>query len=478
MSDEAKEATEALRQLLIRYAKEYAFTNQAKAFVNKGFLPRQYVPVHNAAYFFKEAGKFIGIDGGKGQPKEYHNLDYSKDELPTQSMYAIIKNKGFRDEKPLPKQPKNANEEELKVYYEELDKVRKENAKIREDNLKFEKDVRSNNWKGIFNQLISAGEDYKSRQKAKNVVYLLLEDLKSKNPNDSSKAFKRNKLTGKLIKTDRNINNPLSFEQVEQDNLYHVVSTWARRVIYSEYKEPHKLNNFARIAQNVVSSKYMTFNFPGGIANVSTGFTNIFGEMFAGTYFDTKNVKNGWWEYHTGAVDYIRGFMFNIAPKTKAGAMLRLFNVVDYDRLLNRTGDETLSEISEKIRNSLFVFQSGGEHFMQNIALLSLLDSHRVYQHTRRDGKVEWKVGTFNNYIWDLEQQAMRIVLKEIEQEIGDEDSLTLSYENFVNFISKDIEALDPNEFTAGSWEAVAEKLEKAKKAILIPFTSLTKISF
>ena len=443
LSNEQKEATEALRQLLIRYAKEYAFTNQAKAFVNKGFLPRQYVPVHNAAYFFKEAGKFIGIDGGKGQPKEYHNLDYSKDELPTQSMYTIIKNKGFRDEKPLPKQPKNANEEELKVYYEELDRVRKENAKIREDNLKFENAVRSNDWKGIFNQLISTGEDYKSRQKAKNVVYLLLEDLKSKNPNDSSKAFKRNKLTGKLIKTDRNINNPLSFEQVEQDNLYHVVSTWARRVIYSEYKEPHKLNNFARIAQNIVSSKYMTFNFPGGIANVSTGFTNIFGEMFAGTYFDTKNVKNGWWKYHTGAVDYIRGFMFNMAPKTKAGAILKLFNVVDYDRLLNRTGDETLSEISEKIRNSLFVFQSGGEHFMQNVALLALLDSHRVYQHTRRDGKVEWKVGTFNNYIWDIEQQAMRIVLKEIEQEIGDEDSLTLSYENFVNFISKDIEALD-----------------------------------
>lgn len=487
LSDSEKQATEQLRQLLLRYAKEYAFTNSAKSFVNKGFLPRQYVPVHNAAYYAKEVGKFIGVDVGNGQAKEYHSLDYDKDMLPSQSMYDIIKTKGYKEERSLPKKPKDVTEEELRNYYEEVEKIKKENEEIRKNNIELENSVRNNDWKAVFNQLISIGEEYKSRQKAKDVIYLLLEDLKSKNPSDSSKAFVKNKLTGKLIKNDKNVSNPLSFEQVEQDNLYHVVSTWARRVIYSEYKKPHIMNNAARIVQNIVSSKYMMLNLPGGIANVATGFNNIFGEMFAGTYFDTKNVSTGWWRWNQGWLDYIGSFVANTEPKTKEAAMIKLFNVVDYDRMLGRAEGESLAQFTERLRDSLFVFQSGGEHFMQNIALHSLFDSHRVYQYTRRDGKTDWKVGTFNNYIWDIEQQAMRLVLKEIEQEINEPDSLISSYENFINFISKDIEALNDfdalkkdfnREFIKKMYEGDTSELAKRYRAKVKELTQNAKEHF
>ena len=441
LSDEARIATENLRKLLIRYAKEYAFTNQAKSFVNKGFLPRQFVPVHNTAYYARQVAGFVGIEGGL-QPIVEHEIDYIKDELPQQSMYRLIEAKGYKKELSLPKKPINGTREEYDAYYEELDKVKKENATIIENNLKLEEAYRSNNWKEVFNQLILQGEDYKAKQKSKNIVYLLLEDLKSKNPVDSSKALKRNKLTDKFIKNSANTTNIGSYVQEEQDNLYHVVTTWAKRVIYSEYKEPHKLNHAAKVLQNIVSSKYMMFNIPGGIANVSTGFTNIYGEMFAGTYFDTKHVVVAHGRWDLGMADYIRSFLFNADPKQKSAAIIKLFTVVNYDDMLGRISGDSLSEISQKVRDFAFSFQSSGEHHMQNIALLAMMDSHRVYQYTNRNGKTDWKVGTFNNYIWDLEQQAMRILLTELEEETGD-DSLLQNYENFINIVSKDIEELD-----------------------------------
>ena len=263
----------------------------------------------------------------------------------------------------------------------------------------------------------------------------------------SNKAYRRNKLTGKLRKKNRNVtNNDNDYLTAEQKRTLSVVENTARRILHKQYKEPHKLNTVAQMVQNFTSAKYMYVNLPGGITNVLIGWNNIISETLGEDYLDTKYINSAFREYMTGFFDYVGGALTDNNGKytSKAGAFIDLIRVVDYDAMLQRQPNEDLSKYITRLRSTMFIFQSSGEHFMQNVVGIGMAKSHRLYKSKDRNGKDIIKLGSFANYTWDIEQQAMKLTLEEIAKKNGDDvNNLLQDYKTFINYNYNTIEELD-----------------------------------
>ncbi len=422
-----------MKVLLQSYTENYAFTESAKKFANRGFIPRESQYPINGTWFVQQGLGLLGIDFRSDTSKSWADMEDNEYSMPVQGMYDIIKTKNFK--KPL-EMPKRYNYISEEAYKEDVEKTIAENKKIEENNLKFEEAIRSNDYREIFKNLIMQGEDYKARMKVKNVIFLLLEDLKE------SKAYEVSAVTGRLKeKKQRTFDEESAYAMVDQRNTYDIVENWAHRVIFQEYKSPNKLNRFGRTMQGITSAKYMMLNVTGGIANIETGLTNIYNEIFAKDFFDAKTFYSAINEYRKASLSFIAHWFNGSNPTNKTEALIKLFNVVDYDNILGRESNESLEKWSAKVNDFLFSMQSGGEHFMQNTALIAMLNSFRVY--TNSYGKLE--IGSFHNYVWDIERKAMLATMAKYEKETGmSTDELKYAYENFLKSIKDDIKSLLP----------------------------------
>lgn len=438
-----------MKNLLMRLSKEYAFTNKAKNFVEKGFVPREYVAPIDAEFVLKQAGGLLGLDWIPSN-KSWYDIEYNEDILPKQEMYELIRTKGFQEKKPYPTKPVILSKENIDSYNAEVEKIRKENEEIEKKNIELERKYRHKEYKDykeIFLNVIANGEEYKAKQEVKDLVYFLIEDLKATDNTYSNKAYRRNRLTGKLRKKNRNVtNNDNDYLTAEQKRTLSVVENTARRILHKQYKEPHKLNTVAQMAQNFTSAKYMYANLPGGVTNVLIGWNNIISETLGEDYLDTKYVNSAFREYMTGFFDYVGGALTNNDGKysSKAGAFIDLIRVVDYDAMLQRQPNEDLSKYITRLRSTMFIFQSSGEHFMQNVVGIGMAKSHRLYKSKDKNGKDIIKLGSFANYTWDIEQQAMKLTLEEIAKKNGiDINDLLQDYKTFINYNYNTIEELD-----------------------------------
>lgn len=438
-----------MKNLLMRLSKEYAFTNKAKNFVEKGFVPREYVTPIDAEFVLKQTGGLIGLDWIPSN-KSWYDIEYNEDILPKQEMYELIRTKGFQEKKPYPTKPVILSKENIDSYNAEVEQIRKENEEIEKKNIELERKYRHKEYKDykeIFLNVIANGEEYKAKQEVKDLVYFLIEDLKATDNTYSNKAYRRNKLTGKLRKKNRNVtNNDNDYLTAEQKRTLSVVENTARRILHKQYKEPNKLNTVAQMVQNFTSAKYMYANLPGGVTNVLIGWNNIISETLGEDYLDSKYVNSAFREYMTGFLDYVGGALIDNKGKysSKAGAFIDLIRVVDYDAMLQRQPNEDLSKYITRLRSTMFIFQSSGEHFMQNVVAIGMAKSHRLYKSKDRNGKDIIKLGSFANYTWDIEQQAMKLTLEEIAKKNGDDvNNLLQDYKTFINYNYKTIEELD-----------------------------------
>ena len=145
-------------------------------------------------------------------------------------------------------------------------------------------------------------------------------------------------------------------------------------------------------------------NLRGGIANVNTGLVNIVGEQLAGDAFNTRDFISAAKEYGIASVGLIADF-FNTDGKAsnEVSAICKLFNIVDLDEMIgapSSSKDLDVTQVSEKVNSLLYGFMGGGEHFMQNSALLAMLNSHKVYIDPETD---KYTIGTFEDYTQGIE---------------------------------------------------------------------------
>ena len=437
-------AERAMLDLLTEYARRYAITDKAKRFIGRGYVPREYITPINGKYVAKQVTGLVGIDYVPSN-KSWYDVSYNDDILPPQDMYDIIKTKGYKQYIPYIEKPMIPNEENMKIYNETIAEIKKKNEEIRKHNLELERNYRNKDYKQVFNKLIATGEDYKARQDIKNLLFLLIEDFKANDETYSNKANRRNTRTGRILTRNKKNISGKKFLEEEQTHTFEVLSNYARRRIYGQYKQPSKLASAANMLQGITSAKYMYMNIPGGFANVYTGWTNIMGEVFGKDYIDGKYIREALFDYlvkEGTCLSYICDWWSVDKTYSKSGALIDLFQVVDYDRVLNRESGEDIGKFVSRVREVMYSPQSMGEHFMQNTVLLAMLRSHKLYEVTDFKGNKVLKCGDFDNYTWNIEQQAMIAAINEIANEYEHKDILS-SYYDFIESKRSNIEELE-----------------------------------
>ena len=397
------EMANLIRNTLTMYAGTYA----AQKFISEGYMPRQAKVDTNTKWWTHQILGSVGLTLRDTSRDTWdHDISYENDRDVEFDMVNLLKNKDSREYIKYLDRNKFDSDAEYDIHRKQVDE---ENAKIKAENEAIDANLLNRNWKSVMIDYIKGAIDVNSRNKAKTLVYLLKEDLEN-NPAYRQSTYS-NKLVrnGKLSSSDHTV-----YQTTEQRRALEMVNTWANRIIHGNFKQQHKLTRYADMMQGLTSAKYMIFNVTGGIANVGTGMANIMGEVFAGEYFGVKEFAIGQKEYGSSLLTIIAD-TYAEKGSNKTSSLLKYFDIVDYDGILERGTQDNISEYVQRLRNATYGFQTTGEHYMQNSALISMLHSHRVYQN--EDGFTV--TGTIDNYTRDLEIQVLKGLMSD-NQELTD----------------------------------------------------------
>ena len=402
LSDKELELLKYLQDIVNFYATNY----KAKEFVNQGFVPRVKTITPDKRWYAKQVAGAVGLQTRNYNDREWHDIiDFSHDFDATFDMFTLIKGVGTKKYIPIPPKDTDMDEEQYKKL---VDGIREQNRKIQEKNLRIDNDLMNRDYEDVFSQLIYNGTEYQAREKTKDLIYVMIEDLKSRTANKVNNF-------GKLSRNRRRSTTDYdSYNQVAQDNAYSVFVNWARRFLFKEYKNRSPLNKYSDLLQNITSAKFMIFNLLGGVANINTGLVNILGEGFANEFFSNKEFRNAAKLYLSKSPKMIADF-FDVETNDFYVGLTKYFDVVDYDQILELAKDADVVERSKKINRFLYSFQSGGEHFMQNSALFAMLESHRLYREKDKNGNPVGPIQmvTFGEYNADVDIRSFEQILRE-----------------------------------------------------------------
>ena len=401
----------------------HASTHSMRMFSEQGFLPRRARYEPDAKWYVGQAFGAMGLEfRNTGEQRWTDTIDYTKDFDADFDMMSLIKQKGYKERIKIESKGTQQDQNDYDKY---VASVREDNKKIDADNLKLDNELLDNDWRSVFNDFIHKATEYNAKQRAKNTIYLLLEDLKS------TQALKES-AWGNNLKKDNNksTNQQDEFQKIDQKNSHAIVENWARRVLFDQFKKGSPYSKYADLAQNITSAKYMIANVTGGIANVGTGMTNVMGEVFAGDYFDKGDFAKGQARYFNNVLSFMASMNKPTTNNLSVG-IVKYFDVVDFDAFTERRPNEKATETVKRVRDSLYAMQSGGEHYMQNSVLFALLKSHRIFKDV--DGQT--RLGSINNYNWKVETETMMGLLN------GKEDRL-IRYKGFIKDIKTDLNEL------------------------------------
>ena len=376
-----------------------ATNNSNRRFIEQGFAPRQYKAVTDTEYWIKQGLAAVGLNFRNYNNQHWtENVDYAHDHEVNNPMMEILKTKGYEAPEKIPAQEPGQSDEDYRQIVSEINKRNREREKT---NLELEKAVRDENWNTVFRNFIYKSTIYRARERAKNLAYITIEDLKTR------KAYSITGF-GNLSRTSMSTEGNPDYNMIGQQNTLGIFQNWIRRVIFGEYKKLGKLNKYADTLQNMASAKYMMFNLYAGINNVTVGLSNIMGETFAKTYFDGKDYLEAVNIYKSSMFTFMKD-MFSDTTNDLTCGILKLFDAIEIDKMLDfaNKGDFNLAEIPAKFNTIAYSMQTGGEHFMQNTALIAMLKSHRIY--TDNDGKRV--IGSFEEYTQNIEDAALQRVL-------------------------------------------------------------------
>lgn len=366
-------------------------------FVSEGYAPRRGKHEINGRFVLKNIAGLFGLENNSRFNNYSEVFDYISDKEVSNDMLQLLRGVGFQELLPYPKKGLLTDEE----YAEKVKIVNEKNDAIRKSNLDIDNSILDRDWKNVFIQFIRSSYRQKSKDEAKNTIYLLLKDLKDRD------VYKTNTITGDLkidkVKSTKTVD---EYQTIKRTNAYKLVENWGKRVIYDQHHKGGLRRNAANILQNITSAKFMTMNIPGGFANIGIGLVNIAGEAFAGTYFDKTDLIKAQAQYTSNILGFISS-MYNDKSPNKTIALTKFFDIVDFDDFTENRPDETVANSFKRARNLSFAPNASGEHYMHNVMLLSLLKSNKVYN---VNGEI--KVGDYNEFVRDIELQTLYEVVK------------------------------------------------------------------
>lgn len=459
LSPKEKEMQSLLQETMDFFAEH----NKHNTFVNQGYIPRRRKVVTDTKWAVNQLLGVTGLEFRNDSEDRWNaKVDYANDYEVENDMLKLLKGKGYQELEEI--RPKGIGEID-ESYRKYLQDTKKKNEEIKKHNLEIDKQLFDKDYRSVFAEAISNQVVINARNKAKNWLYLLQEDLKN------TEAVKISKFTGRPVINKRtSVDVQDNYHTISQDNTLKQVYDFTRRLIFEQFKEKSKLNKYADLARNITSAKYMIFNVTGGIANIGTGFANIMGEAFAGDNLSKNDIREAIGMYMNNSLRMIAD-MYKDKSDNFAVALTKYFKVVDFDAMTERVRGETAGEYARRMRNLMYSLQSGGEHFMQNTVLFAVLKSNKIFDDV--DGVK--RCGSFSEYVWKLEYNAMVSViskdkdlleeLKEFKRIIRQDKTEQFKYDTFKHNIIEDfLRAHASKEIIQEYIHAKNQAIKKAKE--------------
>lgn len=459
LSPKEKEMQSLLQETMDFFAEH----NKHNTFVDQGYIPRRRKVVTDTKWAVNQLLGVTGLEFRNDSEDRWNTkVDYANDYEVENDMLKLLKGKGYQELEEI--RPKGIGEKD-ENYRKYLQDTKKKNEEIKKHNLEIDKQLFDKDYRSVFAEAISNQVVINARNKAKNWLYLLQEDLKN------TEAVKISKFTGRPVINKRtSVDIQDNYHTISQDNTLKQVYGFTRRLIFEQFKEKSKLNKYADLARNITSAKYMIFNVTGGIANIGTGFANIMGEAFAGDNLSKNDIREAIGMYMNNSLRMIAD-MYKDKSDNFAVALTKYFKVVDFDAMTERVRGETAGEYARRMRNLMYSLQSGGEHFMQNTVLFAVLKSNKIFDDV--DGVK--RCGSFSEYVWKLEYNAMVSViskdkdlleeLKEFKRIIRQDKTEQFKYDTFKHNIIEDfLRAHASKEIIQEYIHAKNQAIKKAKE--------------
>lgn len=459
LSPKEKEMQSLLQETMDFFAEH----NKHNTFVDQGYIPRRRKVVTDTKWAVNQLLGVTGLEFRNDSEDRWNaKVDYANDYEVENDMLKLLKGKGYQELEEI--RPKGIGETD-ESYRKYLQDTKKKNEEIKKRNLEIDKQLFDKDYRSVFAEAISNQVVINARNKAKNWLYLLQEDLKN------TEAVKISKFTGRPVINKRtSVDVQDNYHTISQDNTLKQVYSFTRRLIFEQFKEKSKLNKYADLARNITSAKYMIFNVTGGIANIGTGFANIMGEAFAGDNLSKNDIRESIGMYMNNSLRMIAD-MYKDKSDNFAVALTKYFKVIDFDAMTERVRGETAGEYARRMRNLMYSLQSGGEHFMQNTVLFAVLKSNKIFDDI--DGVK--CCGSFSEYVWKLEYDAMVSViskdkdlleeLKEFKRIIRQDKTEQFKYDTFKHNIIEDfLRAHASKEIIQEYIHAKNQAIKKAKE--------------
>lgn len=459
LSPKEKEMQSLLQETMDFFAEH----NKHNTFVDQGYIPRRRKVVTDTKWAVNQLLGVTGLEFRNDSEDRWNaKVDYANDYEVENDMLKLLKGKGYQELEEI--RPKGIGETD-ESYRKYLQDTKKKNEEIKKSNLEIDKQLFDKDYRSVFAEAISNQVVINARNKAKNWLYLLQEDLKN------TEAVKISKFTGRPVINKRtSVDVQDNYHTISQDNTLKQVYDFTRRLIFEQFKEKSKLNKYADLARNITSAKYMIFNVTGGIANIGTGFANIMGEAFAGDNLSKNDIREAIGMYMNNSLRMIAD-MYKDKSDNFAVALTKYFKVVDFDAMTERVRGETAGEYARRMRNLMYSLQSGGEHFMQNTVLFAVLKSNKIFDDV--DGVK--RCGSFSEYVWKLEYNTMVSViskdkdlleeLKEFKRIIRQDKTEQFKYDTFKHNIIEDfLRAHASKEIIQEYIHAKNQAIKKAKE--------------
>lgn len=459
LSPKEKEMQSLLQETMDFFAEH----NKYNTFVDQGYIPRRRKVVTDTKWAVNQLLGVTGLEFRNDSEDRWNaKVDYANDYEVENDMLKLLKGKGYQELEEI--RPKGIGETD-ESYRKYLQDTKKKNEEIKKSNLEIDKQLFDKDYRSVFAEAISNQVVINARNKAKNWLYLLQEDLKS------TEAVKISKFTGRPVINKRtSVDVQDNYHTISQDNTLKQVYGFTRHLIFEQFKEKSKLNKYADLARNITSAKYMIFNVTGGIANIGTGFANIMGEAFAGDNLSKNDIRESIGMYMNNSLRMIAD-MYKDKSDNFAVALTKYFKVIDFDAMTERVRGETAGEYARRMRNLMYSLQSGGEHFMQNTVLFAVLKSNKIFDDI--DGVK--RCGSFSEYVWKLEYDTMVSViskdkdlleeLKEFKRIIRQDKTEQFKYDTFKHNIVEDfLRAHASKEIIQEYIHAKNQAIKKAKE--------------
>ena len=355
-------------------------TQSGMRYIRDGKMPVERKPGNTTIKTLsKEAAKFIGwIDANVGYEEFYTDasITFANDKTMDMPMLHALESKN------------GAKFNEKEPQLEDFDKIedynkRKAEYDIRKAEFKKLKQKEHNNavnrdWWEVVEHFMEQAGHFNSVQSNKLLLYYgerMLRDYEVYQQRLGFGHLNKDKL---LSDGDKVV-----YEKATDSKIHGQYVNWLKRILYNQYKE--KNNKFTKVAnfmQNLTSNTYMMLNIKGGIANILMGETQILGEQFAKEYFNTSDWAKGKAYWTANSLSFIHG-MYKDTSISVADAIVKYFNVIDYDELTGQVKVASAEEAVKKLRDLMFTPQAIGEHFMQNGAMFAMMESHRLFENPK-----------------------------------------------------------------------------------------------